>query len=61
MDGGFGWRPGHTFNWFTGDGNIQGIDRKSTDDEGSEEDFGEHDGKAFRGGKWMTAAPGLKL
>ena len=50
-DGGFGWRPGHTFNRFASDKNIQGVDRESADDEGSEEDFGEHDDKKCREGK----------
>ena len=48
-----GWGVAHLTeriaNWLVSgrasDGNPQGIDRESTDDERSEKDFGEHDDK----------------
>ena len=45
----------------TSDGNGHGVDRKSTNGEGSESDFGEHDDRECRKKEQMTTAPGLEL
>jgi len=44
-----------------GGGNGQGINGKSTNDKGSESDFGEHDDRESRKKEQITTAPGLKL
>jgi len=45
----------------TGNRNAQGVDGKSTDGEGGENDFGEHDDMECRRKEQITTAPGLKF
>ena len=44
-----------------GDGDGQGIDRESADDEGDEKHLGEHDDRGCRKKEQITTAPGLEL
>ena len=46
---------------FAGNGDGQGVDRESIDDEGSENDFRKHDDGGCRKKEQITTAPGLKL
>ena len=61
---GGGWSKELTFRHGCGgtsDRDGKGVDRKSTDDEGSESGFGEHDDSECCGRGRITTAPGLKL
>ena len=44
-----------------GDGNGQGVSRESTNDEGSEKNFGEHDDGGRRKEERITTAPSPRL
>ena len=44
-----------------GDRNGQGVDGESSNEEGGENGFGEHDDVECRGEEQITTAPGLKF